>query len=195
MIHAKTCRFLRWRLSGGLAAALIAAATLLSVNAESAHAASEIGPSSGAEVWCDAAANTISVRALVGAGDMYRGQWIRYRFWAKDLETGASFWLGGSYWRNLYHQRVGDPWYDPVVGWYPGQITYWAPNAPTEGWIVSGMTVGNGYNRYHVFAQYQWYSTTYGTYIGDARRETATYSNLYSPLYSIGTASAPDCYL
>jgi hypothetical protein len=176
---------------------LFAAGALLVANVESAHAASEIGPSSGAQVWCDSASNVISVSPKVGAGDMYTGQSIRYRFWAKDLETGEPFWLGGSYWRYLYHQRVGDPWYEPINGrWNPGPTTYWAPNALTEGWIMSGMTVRNGYNRYHVFAQYQWYSNTYRTYIGDARWETTSYDNAnYVSTYFVGSSSGPDCYL
>lgn len=196
MIHRKTRAGLaQLRPKTTLAAILISVATLL-VATEPAKAGSEIGQYEPAQVWCDSSSNTIWVTPRVGAGDNYTGQWIRYRFWGIDLEDGTSFWLGGSYWRTLFHQRVGPAYQNAIGIWMPGQVTGLATNAPTEAWPVSAFKENRGYHRFHVVAQYQWYSTTYRGYVGNATLETRSYSNLdYSISYFTGWAQAPDCYL
>jgi hypothetical protein len=199
MIHrTKQAVLADWRLKSTVAMIVLTVATVLVANVEPAHAASEIGPYGPAIVWCDASTNTIWASPFVGAGDMYSGQSIRYRFWAVNRETGKSFWLGSDQWMQMYHQRVGEPYYDILGNYYPGQITPYHPNPPLWHWNVyeSTLTLHNGWNRLHVFVQYQWYSSTYRTWVGNATAETRTYSNAtYAVTAFTGWASYPDCYL
>jgi hypothetical protein len=161
-----------------IVATLLALVALVVASPEMARAASEVGTYLPARVWCNASTNVITVKAQFGAGDAYmKGQYLSYRFYALNDQTGSTFWLSsnGDY-RGFLHVRQGDPWYDPVVGWYSGMDTPLA-QIPEESFVISGASVAGLNGVFHVYAQYRWWSATSLRWLGPITQTTALYEN------------------
>jgi hypothetical protein len=172
-----------------LVAALLAVTATLIVNTGTARAASEIGPSNPALVTCDSITNQIHVKAQFGAGDAYKRQWLAFRFYAKDNQTGSTFWLSpNGAWSMVQHVREGEGYYDVIGNWYPGMVTPIVPldyqTFPVDRPSVRSTSLAS----FYVYAQYMWYSNTRG-WLGPVTLTTASYSNP-----GLGWAN-PVCYL
>jgi hypothetical protein len=129
-------------MSSSIRIAIVAVALAALGTAGAAHAYDGQAPYGQAGVTCNRWAHDVQMTPYVGASPRFTGQWIRYRYFLRNVATGAGAWTA---YTTIWHQRVRTLWpgvteIKPLVGLEAPQVWYQLP-------------VGS----HQVYAEYGWY--------------------------------------
>ena len=128
--------------------ALVVGAGQLRIDEAMAHDG-RIGVFAPAEVICDPLAQTMTLRPHFGASRALSSQWLTYRYYILNIDTGRGYWTGFP--KAFSHSAV----------YVTGAITEFRDWAYVPDW-----TIRPGAARFKVYTQYAWYDRGHWTYRG-----------------------------